>query len=190
MCLSKKTDLKGAGFQLPQPGALITSADNSWPPPLPFHIAPKIPQPNIFTLFIHVSVCVSLCVCVCVRLFVCVCLCVCVCVCVCVWVSECVSVWVCVFVYVSERVCVCVFVYVSEYVCVFVYVSGCVCLWWWALLIKCEVNSSNVSYFNPREFEYEKNSPVLPMRVPRYGGPMRNYRGSMLRSLRTMAIMR
>ena len=29
------------GSQLPQPGALITSADNSWPPPLPFHIAQK-----------------------------------------------------------------------------------------------------------------------------------------------------
>ena len=63
---AKKTDRKG-GFQLPQPGALITSADNSWPPSLPFHIARDIPQPNIFMLFIHVSVrvcvCLSLCEC-------------------------------------------------------------------------------------------------------------------------------
>ena len=29
------------GYQLPQPGALIISADNSWSPPLPFHTALK-----------------------------------------------------------------------------------------------------------------------------------------------------
>ena len=34
------------GYHLPQPGALITSADNFWPLPLPFHAALKIPQPN------------------------------------------------------------------------------------------------------------------------------------------------
>ena len=39
----------------PQTGALNTSADNSWPPPLPFHTALKIPQSNIFTLFQHGS---------------------------------------------------------------------------------------------------------------------------------------
>ena len=51
-------------------------------PPLPFHRATKIPQPNIFTLFIAYMT-------------------VCVCVCVCVY-DE--SVWKCVFVYVSECV--------------------------------------------------------------------------------------
>ena len=98
---------------------MITSRENSWPPPLHFHIEPKIPQSNVFTLFIHVPVSVnererergrererergrererawvSVCVCVCVR---------------erererereCEWVSEC----VCFFVYVIECVC-------------------------------------------------------------------------------------
>ena len=34
---------------------MITSADNSWPPSLPFHTALKRPQPNIFTLYQHGS---------------------------------------------------------------------------------------------------------------------------------------
>ena len=38
-----------------QPAALITSADNSWPPALPFHAALIFPQPNIFTIFQHAS---------------------------------------------------------------------------------------------------------------------------------------
>ena len=42
-------------LSVPQTGALITSADNSWPPLLPFHTALKIPQPNIFTLYQHGS---------------------------------------------------------------------------------------------------------------------------------------
>ena len=67
MCLKQKRLIEKGGFQLPQPGALITSADNSWPPPLPFHTAPKIPQPNIFTLFIHFYVRECVCMCVCVR---------------------------------------------------------------------------------------------------------------------------
>ena len=46
ICL-KQNDL------LLQPGALITSADNSWPPPLPFHAFLKIPLQNIFTLYQH-----------------------------------------------------------------------------------------------------------------------------------------
>ena len=73
------------GYQLPQPAALITSTDNSWPPPLSFHTSSKITQLNIFTLFI----------CLCVRE------CVCVCVCVCVWMSQCVSVCVCLSMWVS-----------------------------------------------------------------------------------------
>ena len=102
-------------YQLPQPGALITSAENSWPPPLHFHTAPKIPQSNVFTLFIHVPVCV----CERERERVCVCErdreCVCVrereresvCVCVCVWERE--REW--------KSQCVCLFVYVIECVC-------------------------------------------------------------------------
>ena len=40
------------GYQLPQPCALITSADNCWQLPLPsFHTALKIPQPNILKFF-------------------------------------------------------------------------------------------------------------------------------------------
>ena len=39
----------------PQIGALITSADHSWPQPLSFHTALKIAQPNIFTLYQHGS---------------------------------------------------------------------------------------------------------------------------------------
>ena len=81
---------------MPQTSALITSGDNSWPSPLPFHTALKIPQPNIFTHFYtypcececaslsererereRESVCVSEWVCECVR----------VCVCLCKWVS-------------------------------------------------------------------------------------------------------
>ena len=61
-----KTLIEKTGTRYLKQGDLITSADNSWPPPLPFHTALKIPQPNIFTIFIHVSVCMSVCVCVCV----------------------------------------------------------------------------------------------------------------------------
>ena len=50
-----KTNRKG-GYQLPQTGALITSADNSSPSPLPFHTALKITQPNIFTLYQHTHI--------------------------------------------------------------------------------------------------------------------------------------
>ena len=42
-----------AGYQLPQPGALITSADNSWPPPLPFHTAQKFLFPT-YSRFINI----------------------------------------------------------------------------------------------------------------------------------------
>ena len=42
-------------LSVPQTGALITSADSSWPPSLPFHTALEIPQPNIFTLYQHGS---------------------------------------------------------------------------------------------------------------------------------------
>ena len=103
LCLKQKGWSK-SGYQIPHTDALITSADNSWQPPLPFHTALKIPQPNIFTL-----VCTYPCECECERE--------------CVWVSEWVSVceWVCVCVYVC--VCVCVFIYVSECVCLSVWVS-------------------------------------------------------------------
>ena len=130
-------------LSVPQRGALITSADNSWPPPLPFHTALKIPQPNIFTLSYTYP-----CVCVCEWVSQCVHVCVSVC-CLSMWVSlfvmvrhankgricsaeewVCVCVWVCVWL--CEWVCVCL----SEWVCVFVYVSEWVCLWWWAMLIK------------------------------------------------------
>ena len=52
ICLKQKDwSKKGGGYRLSQPGALITSADNSWPPPLPFHTVLKIPQQNIFTMY-------------------------------------------------------------------------------------------------------------------------------------------
>ena len=54
MFKAKKTYWKG-GYQLPPLGALITSADNYWPPPLPFHTTLKIPQPKIFMLYQHTS---------------------------------------------------------------------------------------------------------------------------------------
>ena len=44
--------IEKGGFRLPQPGALITSTDNSWPPPLPFHTALKIHQ-RTYTRFIN-----------------------------------------------------------------------------------------------------------------------------------------
>ena len=40
---------KGGGDQLPQPGALITSAGNFRSPPLPFHTSLKIPHPHKHT---------------------------------------------------------------------------------------------------------------------------------------------
>ena len=43
--------IEKGGYRLPQPGALITSADNSGPPSLPFHIVLKILQQNIFTMY-------------------------------------------------------------------------------------------------------------------------------------------
>ena len=116
---------------------LITSADNSWSPPVPFHTALKIPQPNIFTLsytypcvregeWVSVSVCVCVCVCVCLPMWDCVCF------------STCVSLWwwamlikreyvrlrngwMCVCVYVCIYVCECVCW--SMWVCVFVMIS-------------------------------------------------------------------
>ena len=42
-------------YQLPQPAALITSANDSWPLPPPFHAALKVPQLNIFMLYEHAS---------------------------------------------------------------------------------------------------------------------------------------
>ena len=111
-------------LSVPQTGALITSADNSWPPPLPFRTSNKYPDhfsrqflttastfpyssKNSSAEYIHAFLYISLCTWVWVRQ--CVCVCVCVCVCECVYVSE----WECVC------VCVCVFVcvYVSEFVC-------------------------------------------------------------------------
>ena len=70
-------------LSVPQTGALITTADNSWLPPLPFHTILKIPQPNIFTLFytypcVREYECVDVCVCEFVSVWVCVCVCVCV----------------------------------------------------------------------------------------------------------------
>ena len=95
-------------------GALITSAENSWPPPLPFHTALKIPQPNIFTLS-YTYPCMRECECVSV----------------CVWVC-CLSMWVSLFVMVNRvnkaRICS-----AEEWVCVCVweFVSVCVCLSKW-----------------------------------------------------------
>ena len=85
MCLKQK-DWSKRGIQLTQPGALITSPDNSWPPPLPFHAAPKIPQPNILTL-LNMFLCAWMWVCVCVCVFVWVNESVCECVCLSMWVS-------------------------------------------------------------------------------------------------------
>ena len=103
-------------LSVPQTGALITSADNSWPPPLPFHTALKLPQRNIFTIsytypcvreceWVSVCVCVFVCFCE----WVCVCECVSVCVCLCDWVCVCLSMWV--------IVCVCLCELVRECVC-------------------------------------------------------------------------
>ena len=47
--------IEKVGTRYLKTGALTTSADNSWPPPLPFHTALKIPQPNIFMLYQHGS---------------------------------------------------------------------------------------------------------------------------------------
>ena len=112
---------------IPPTGALITSADNSWPPPLPFHTALK----NSSAEHIHVFLYIFLCAWVWVRQYVCVCVCVSVC-CLSMWVSLFVMVshvnkaricsadeWLCVYVcefvsvcvYLCEWVCVCVFVY-------------------------------------------------------------------------------
>ena len=55
ICLKYKDWSKIGGYQLPHSGVLITSADNSWSPPLPFHTALKIHQLNIFTLYQHSS---------------------------------------------------------------------------------------------------------------------------------------
>ena len=94
MCLKQKdwskTEVPATSTRCPDH---LSRQYYSWPQPLPFHTAPKIPQLNIFTLFIPI--------CLCVREWVCVC------VCVCVWV------WV----WVNESMCECVFVYVIECVC-------------------------------------------------------------------------
>ena len=72
-------------LSVPHTGALITSADNSWPPPLPFHTALKFLSRTYSRFLIHMPVCVSVSESVCV----------CVCVCVCLWVSVCLCEWVC-----------------------------------------------------------------------------------------------
>ena len=97
-------------YNVPQTGALIISADNSWPSLLPFHTALKISQPNIFTLpykypCVSECECVSVCVSASVRVCACVCAYVCACVCACARARVPVRARVCVRA--CARVCVC-----------------------------------------------------------------------------------